>query len=77
MAEKIHVRPKAGAAIVFVHPVDGPIATAADDAGNWSFWTQDQLTLALLRDGAIERVPAPQPSHSPATKGRKADAAAE
>lgn len=77
MAEKIHVRPKAGAAVVFAHPVDGPLASAADDAGNWSFWTPDQLTLGLLRDGAIERVPAPQPSPSPATKGRKADAAAE
>lgn len=76
MADKIHVRPKAGAAVVFAHPVDGLIASAADDAGNWSFWTPDQLTLGLLRDGAIERVPAPVPA-SPLTKGRKADAAAE
>lgn len=56
MAEKLHVRP-VGPQPALAHPIDGPIASKADTDGNWSFWTADQFTFQLVRDGAIERVP--------------------
>lgn len=64
MAEKWHVRPVRPPLNV-AHPVDGPLANEPDAKGNWSFWTQDQFTFQLLRDGDIERVPeAPAPAQS-------------
>jgi hypothetical protein len=59
MAEKWHVRP-ARPPLNVAHPVDGPLANEPDAQGNWSFWTQDQFTFQLLRDGDIERVPEPE-----------------
>ena len=59
MAEKWHVRPVRPPLNV-AHPVDGRLANEPDAQGNWSFWTQDQFTFQLLRDGDIERVPEPE-----------------
>lgn len=78
MAEKLHVRP-VRPPLPIAHPVDGPLAQAPDAKGIWSFWTQDQYTFQLLRDGDIERVPcvtaqslkSPEPSEPPAQPARK------
>ncbi len=80
MTMKIHVRPSAGAAAVHAHPIDGAMASAADDRGIWSIWTADQFTFGLIRDGAIERVPdaaPPAPTSFPPPKARKSADAAE
>jgi hypothetical protein len=72
MSEKWHVRPTRPG-LNIAHPIDGQIAAEADDAGNWSFWTPDQFTFQLIRDGALERVAVPdrKPAEptKPASKG--------
>ena len=72
MSEKWHVRPTRPG-LNIAHPIDGQIADQADDAGSWSFWTADQFTFQLIRDGSIERVAAssskPAENTKPASKG--------
>lgn len=62
--EKLHVRPTRPG-LNLAHPIDGPIVDEPSEKGEYSFWTADQFTFALLRDKDIERVPAAAPAADP------------